>query len=375
MSCSPSSDNSGSPPPIINANVFMRNLKEEGNIALEDGEKIFDPYNIKNVVITEEDVLNILKAYGLKTKVHNIKLYQRAFIHRSYIKKPEFEIALDGITLAEKPDDCLPLFQKSNERLEYLGDGVLEMVVKYYLYRRFPKAEEGFMTQKKIDLVKNEHIGKLALEMGLNKWFIISNVAEETKVRYNLKKLGCLFEAFIGAIFLDNNKYGFNDQQDQFNKLTDEDDLTSIDHFITGHGFNYAQQFIEAVLEKHVDWHALIATDTNYKMQVQIKIQRAFKTTPYYLPISDTRGDEDLPEGDVGAITMGIYICLNQPIYQADQENAELLENVGGLKGLRERFENNIPVMVLAGQATHSTKKRAEQQASENALNTIIEFE
>jgi ribonuclease-3 len=74
------------------------------------------------------------------------------------------------------------LHTKSNERLEFLGDGVLELITKYYLYRRFPKENEGFMTEKKIALVKNEAIGKLALEMGLHKYYIISKHAEEKKL-------------------------------------------------------------------------------------------------------------------------------------------------------------------------------------------------
>ena len=106
----------------------------------------------------------------------------------------------------------MPLSTKSNERLEFLGDGVLECITKYYLYRRFPKEDEGFMTEKKIALVKNESIGKQAYEMGLNKWYIISNHAEEKKTRTNLKKLGCLFESFLGALFLDYNKLEIHDE-------------------------------------------------------------------------------------------------------------------------------------------------------------------
>ena len=62
------------------------------------------------------------------------------------------------------------------------------------------------MTEKKIALVKNEAIGKLALEMGLHKYYIISKHAEEKKTRTNLKNLGCLFESFLRCIFLDFNK-------------------------------------------------------------------------------------------------------------------------------------------------------------------------
>ena len=107
----------------------------------------------------------------------------------------------------------MKLRTKSNERLEFLGDGVLECITKYYLYRRFPKENEGFMTEKKIALVKNESIGKMAYEMGLNKWYVLSSNAEEKKTRTNLKKFGCLFEAFLGALFLDFNKIEVNDEQ------------------------------------------------------------------------------------------------------------------------------------------------------------------
>ena len=117
-----------------------------------------------------------------------------------YLRRPDTENSENNITQATKPDNCLGLFTKSNERLEFVGDGVLECITKYLLYRRFPKENEGFMTEKKIALVKNESIGKMALEMGLQKWLILSKHAETKQTRSNLKKLGCLFEAFLGAM-------------------------------------------------------------------------------------------------------------------------------------------------------------------------------
>ena len=155
---------------------------------------IFDPYNPLNKSIDEIDIQNILKNYGINTPIHNVNLYKRAFIHRSYMKRPNLENTQNNIVIVPKPDDCLPLYTKSNERLEFVGDGVLECITKYYLYRRFPKENEGFMTEKKIALVKNESIGKMALEMGLHKWYILSKHAELKQTRTNLKKLGCLFK-------------------------------------------------------------------------------------------------------------------------------------------------------------------------------------
>jgi len=139
--------------------VTTKTLLQDGDVNKNQEELIFDPYNSKNREITKTQVSDILKKYGVPDTVHNFNLYARAFIHRSYVKRPHLENAQNGITIVEKPNDCLPLKTKSNERLEFLGDGVLECITKYYLYRRFPKENEGFMTEKKIALVKNESIG------------------------------------------------------------------------------------------------------------------------------------------------------------------------------------------------------------------------
>jgi len=117
-------------------------------IKTEEG-LVFNPYNPLNIKITLYDVQFILSKYGLPNNVDNMALYERAFIHRSYTKRPNFENVQQNITIVDKPSNCLPLSSKSNERLEFLGDGVLECITKYLLYRRFPKADEGFMTEKK----------------------------------------------------------------------------------------------------------------------------------------------------------------------------------------------------------------------------------
>ena len=170
--------------------AIQKEILQDGDVHKDsDEELIFNPYNSNNIEITEAQVSAILKKYGVPDKVHNINLYKRAFVHKSYCKRPHLENIANEVIIADKPDDCMKLRTKSNERLEFLGDGVLECITKYYLYRRFPKENEGFMTEKKIALVKNESIGKMAYEMGLNKWYIISANAEEKKTRTNLKKI------------------------------------------------------------------------------------------------------------------------------------------------------------------------------------------
>ena len=97
---------------------------------------IFDPYNPLNKEIPVDEIQQFLGRYGISAKIHNFQLYKRAFIHRSYIRRPELENQQNNIVIAPKPTDCLDLYTKSNERLEFVGDGVLECITKLYLYKR-----------------------------------------------------------------------------------------------------------------------------------------------------------------------------------------------------------------------------------------------
>ena len=325
----------------------------DGDIIKTNDELIFNPYNPVNTEITLNNVQSILKAYGVNYEIDNIALYQRAFIHKSYTKRPALENALSDIKIADKPDNCLALKTKSNERLEFVGDGVLELITKYYLYRRFPKADEGFMTEKKIAIVKNEHIGKLAFEMKLHKWFILSKHAEEKNTRVNFKKLGCLFEAFLAALFLDVNKLSIKDDDKWFENV-----------FATGPGFQMAQIFIENILEKHIDWTQLINTDDNYKNKLQVIIQKEFKVTPDYLELS-----HDMENG----YEMGVYICLGQEIHEVKARDAILFKDIGSFAKIHELVNKEHKGFIFLAKATHKIKKKAEQIACDLAINFISE--
>ncbi len=319
-----------------------------------DEQLIFNPYNPNNVEITLSNVQSILKTYGLPPIVHNINLYKRAFIHRSYTKRPFLENEKQNIIIVERPNDCMPLSSKSNERLEFLGDGILECITKYYLYRRFPKENEGFMTEKKIALVKNESIGKLAYEMGLHKFFVLSRHAEEKNTRTNLKKLGCLFESFLGALFLDYNKIDVQDDDAWFKNI-----------FVTGPGFQMAQIFVESIFEKHVDWIELIRNDDNYKNILQVRIQKDFKVTPHYLEIN-----HDVEKG----YTMGVYLCLGQSIHNLDTSDAlDFCTMFKRFETIHDYMENNDKIFVFLSQGTHKIKRKAEQIACEKALRFMDE--
>jgi dsRNA-specific ribonuclease len=324
-------------------------------IKSEDG-LIFNPYNPLNTKIKLNDVQSILSKYNLPTTINNISLYERAFVHRSYVKRPDFENLQQNITIVKQPSDCLPLSSKSNERLEFLGDGILEAITKYYLYRRFPKENEGFMTEKKIAIVKNEAIGKIAYEMGLHRWLILSKHAEEKKIRTNLKKLGCLFESFLGALFLDFNKIVVKDS----NNWWEDNQL------VTGPGFQMAQKFIENIFETHIDWIALIQNDDNYKNILQVKIQKEFKVTPHYLEINH--------DVDVG-YKMGVYLCLGQLIHNVTHDDSVHVSFFKTFEAIHEYIMEHEKVLIFMGEGQHKIKRKAEQTACNEAIIYIQQNE
>ncbi len=328
-----------------------KKIINDDDIVMGEEGLVFNPYNPLNTEITLNDVQSILTKYGVPGEVFNLKLYKRAFVHRSYTKRPSFENLQQNITIVEKPDDCMPLSTKSNERLEFLGDGVLELITKYYLYRRFPKENEGFMTEKKIAIVKNEAIGKIAYEMGLNKWLILSQHAEEKKIRTNLKKLGCLFEAFIGALFLDFNKIQIKDEDKWFENV-----------FVCGPGFNMAQKFVENIFETHIDWVALIKNDDNYKNILQVKIQKEFKVTPHYIEIN-----HDPEEG----YKMGVYLCVGQSIHHINPSDALKFEDLKSFKNIQNYISENGKIFVFLGEGLHKIKRKAEQIACDKVLKNL----
>ena len=319
---------------------------------------IFDPYNTLNRSITKEDVESLLRSYGITIPIFNLELYKRAFIHKSYIRRPMLENEQNSVKIANQPADCLSLSTKSNERLEFVGDGVLECFTKFYLYKRFPKAQEGFMTEKKIELVKNESIGKIAQEIGLNRWYVLSKHAESKQTRTNLKKLGCLFEAFVGAIFLDFNRIQIHDEDGWFKN-----------HFASGPGFQMAEIFIQAVFERHVDWTSLVNNDNNYKNILQVIIQKEYKVTPHYLELS--------PYQEITGYHMGVYLCLGQPIHEA-------VLNLDKSISCRDQFRKHIEIheymsvnrkiFLFLAEGKHKIKKKAEQIACELAIQLLKTF-
>ncbi|MBS1549453.1 MAG: ribonuclease III [Bacteroidetes bacterium] len=155
-------------------------------------------------IVSEKDLFltkELNKILG--TEIQNIQFYKEAFSLKSH-----------------KQTD-----NNNYERLEFLGDSVLGSIISCYIFKTYPKSNEGFLTQLKSKIVNRKNLNKIGEELGLKKW--IQNHSTST-LSENIT--GNLFEAFVGAIFLDLGYEKCNEIV--FNKLLTPEDIAKLERKI-----------------------------------------------------------------------------------------------------------------------------------------------
>mgnify|MGYP000737015360 CR=1 FL=1 len=130
-----------------------------------------------------EDFSKLETKLGVKFKNKNLLI--QAFCHRSYLN--------------ENPD----FYLSHNERLEFLGDAVLELVVTEYLYQKYPKKSEGELTNWRAALVNAKMLAEIARELDFNGFLLLSRGEAKELGKARQYILANTFEAFIGSIYLD----------------------------------------------------------------------------------------------------------------------------------------------------------------------------
>ena len=242
------------------------NSDEESDVKV-----VVNPYNFNNKLITENDVKAILSKYEIDDNINGLEIYQQAFIHSSYSKKDPKEIGED-VVIAEKPEGALELFEYDYERLEFLGDAVVSMAIAKYLFERYPNENEGFLTKMRTKLVNGEMMATLSKKLGFAEFVIISrHIEDKCNGRDSISILEDVFEAFIGAMFLD------------FNEI---DNYNLLDNFYCGIGYQVCEKFIIHMIEDLVDFSELIMINTNYKDQLNKYFSNTFQIQTTYKEIS-----------------------------------------------------------------------------------------
>ena len=149
--------------------------------------------------------------------------------------------------------------QNHNERLEFLGDAVLGAVVAEYLFKLFPKKDEGFLTQMRSRIVNGQNLFMLSKKFGFD---TLLNSRLTKKEKLSSSAYGDAFEAFIGAVFMDK-------------------------------GFDVTRKFIlNRIIKAHLDINELLQNDTDYKSQFQILMQRQKKQFVYTILKEEHNGKE-----------------------------------------------------------------------------------
>ena len=226
-----------------------KNKKKLVTVENQDVIKI-NPYNPNNFLISKEHVEEILRKVGINLPIKDLKKYQLAFTHKSYLKRILQNKTLD-ISIV-KDANVLDLQEESNERLEFLGDQITNSIIVYTLFQRFPTEQEGFLTKLKTKLISTKFYAKFARYLGLGKYIIISKHVEEYGNGRNSDKiLENLFESFMGALFLD------------FSNIPSV--YTSRLGLLSGPGYEICEKLVVHLLEKLIDFDDLIQNDTNYK--------------------------------------------------------------------------------------------------------------
>lgn len=218
------------------------------------------PYNSFNKILSESDVISLFEKYDVNTKIKDINNYRKSMVHKSYCTRKNENFENGNVNC---PPNCLPLQEESNERLEFLGDAVINLIVGKYLFERYPDENEGFLTRIRTKLVNGSMLAQLCTYTGLQNFIIISKQIEENNGRNNKKLLEDLFEAFIGAMIIDLECY------------------------------DIIEKWLINLIEDNIDFSQLVSQNTNFKDMFIKQFQHKYNYLPKFYEVStrqDTNG-------------------------------------------------------------------------------------
>lgn len=199
----------------------------------------------------QKDIQTFQESIGVS--FNDTALLRQAFTHRSYLNEHR------GETLGH------------NERLEFLGDAVLELISTHFLYEKFPEQDEGDLTAYRAALVNAITCAEIAQNLGMNDYLLLSRGEAKDNGRARQMLLANAFEALVGAIYLDQ-------------------------------GYDAAKLFIEKYLFPKIDEIVKKKLWRDAKSNFQEKAQDAEGATPHYEVVRETGPDHDKQ------FVVGVYI-------------------------------------------------------------------
>lgn len=226
------------------------------------------------------DFAGLEKEIGVE--FNNLDLLKQSVVHRSYINEhPNFKLY-------------------HNERLEFLGDAVLEIIVTEYLFKTFPDTPEGDLTNWRASLVNSKMLALIAEEISLDKYLYLSRgEAKDKKSKARQYILANAVEALIGAIYLDK-------------------------------GVAAAKRFIKSRMISKLDYILENQLYLDPKSKFQEKSQEKYKQTPYYKVLKESGPDH--------AKTFEVGLYLNEKLIARGQGSSKQEAQVNAAdKGIKKK--------------------------------------
>ncbi len=176
---------------------------------------------------------------------NNLQLYQTALTHRSVVHDPATADLIE-----------------SNQRLEFLGDSVLGMLISEYLFRNFPASAEGELSSNRAKIVNSKSLAGFARSLDLGQHLLLGESADHHKIRNSESALADAFESLIGAIYLDK-------------------------------GIKTAFDFIIRHIIQHPGYKTIVAAEHNYKSRLIEYTQSNHLPPPIYSVITEAGAEHE----------------------------------------------------------------------------------
>ncbi len=209
-----------------------------------------------------QQIQAFLESLGVEYTDDALPLYQQALTHSSYT----YEFKMSSL--------------KNYERLEFLGDAVLKIIISQYLFERFPHYREGELTKIRSVIVSDAVLANFARRIQIGEYMIFGPCEAKSGGRNKVSNLACALEAFLGALFL-NGQMAF------------------------------ATQFIEDLVEDEVTKVDLSKTKDNYKAALQELTQGDGFGLPEYVTV--------LEEGPAHSRTFHVEVVINGEVMGCGQ--------------------------------------------------------
>ena len=236
-----------------------------------------DKTRLKKLKIFEKSI-----GYGFRNKF----LLNQSLTHKSYTNEKNMESSSD------------------NERLEFLGDSVLGLIISHMLYNECPGEDEGVLTRYKSQLVSGETLARIAKKIDIGEYLLLGRGEETSGGRKHVSNLMCALEAIIGAIFLDR-------------------------------GLNPCYNFINRIFNPEIEIVKEGKGSKDYKSIFQQVALKKFKATPSYRILSEI-GPDHKKHFIVEAVAAGKRYGIGSGQNKKSAEQASAKEALSALESLSE---------------------------------------